>query len=91
MPTLLTTFVKWVLLGRHNGDSDFVEASLADGILRSTTQFVSQNMKSSRQTKYHLEKGKYMVSSIETPLNIAFGLYIYHTTRSKKLINFLSH
>ena len=59
MPTLLTTFMKSVLLESHTDDSDFLEALLADGILKSTTQFVSQNMKSSRQTKYQLEKGKY--------------------------------
>ena len=31
-----------------------------------------------------------MNSKIETPLNIGIGLYAFHTTRSKKLINFLS-
>ena len=31
-----------------------------------------------------------MVSSIGTPLNIGLGLYVYHTTRSKELINFFS-
>ena len=52
MPTQLTTFMKWVLLGPYIGGSDFAEDSLADGILKSTTH----NMKPSRQTKYHLEK-----------------------------------
>ena len=50
MPTLLTIFLKLVLLGPHTGDSDFAEASLVDGIIKSTAQFVSRNMKSSRQT-----------------------------------------
>ena len=31
-----------------------------------------------------------MNSKIETPLNIGIGLCAFHTTRSKKLINFLS-
>ena len=31
-----------------------------------------------------------MYSKIETPLNIRLGLHVYHITRSKELINFLS-
>lgn len=34
LPPLLTTFMKWVLLEPHTGNSDFAEASLADGILK---------------------------------------------------------
>ena len=30
-----------------------------------------------------------MRSALETPLIVAVGLYIYHATRSKKLVNFL--
>ena len=31
-----------------------------------------------------------LYSKIETPLNVGLGLYVYHITRSKKLINVLS-
>ena len=34
LPPLLTTFMKWVLLGPYTGNSDSAEASLADGILK---------------------------------------------------------
>ena len=75
-----------MLLGPYTDDSDFAEASLANRIPNSTTQFVSENIKSSRHTKYHLEKDKCIASLTETPLNFDLGLYIYHT----KLINLLS-
>ena len=31
-----------------------------------------------------------MRAALETPLNVGVGLYIYHATRSKKHVNFLS-
>ena len=37
-----------------------------------------------------MRKGQPMRAALETPLNVGVGLYIYHATHSKKLVNFLS-
>ena len=91
-PTLLSTFLKWVLLGPHTENSNKSQRSPAiEKLMHTTAQFVSQNIKTSRQTNYRLERTTTNIySKIETPLNVGLGLYIYHVTRSKKLINFLS-
>ena len=66
MPTLLTTFMEYVLLRTHTGDSHFAEASLADGILiYYAVRFIEYEVIKAKQ--YHLEKGKYMLSSIKIP------------------------
>ena len=62
-----------------------------ESIIEVTTEVVSQNIKSNLQTQYHQQKPEsFLYNKIETPLNIGFGLYIYHVSRSKKLVNFLS-
>ena len=48
-------------------------------------------MKSNRQTQYHQQNPEsFVYNKIETPLNIGLGLYMYHVSRIKKLVNFLS-
>lgn len=91
-PTLLSTFLKWVLLGPHTEVSNEIERGPdIEKLMQTTSQFVSQNIKTSRQMNYHLERtNTNTYSKIETPLNVGVGLYTYHVTRSKKLINFLS-
>ena len=92
-PNLLLTCLKWILLGPHKQDSTDLAKRTADieVLTKTTSQFKSQNIKTTRQTNYHLQTiGSTMTSKIETPLNIGIGLYAFHTTRSKKLINFLS-
>ena len=91
-PRLLSTFLKWVLLGPHTENSNKIDRSPAvEKLMLTSAQFVSQNIKTSRQTNYGLERTTTnLYSKIETPLNVGIGLYIYHVTRSKKLINFLS-
>ena len=89
MLALLSTFMKWVLLGPHTMNSEDGETYQVNNIIKTTSQFVSQNIKTATQTNYHLQKGQPMRSALETPLIVAVGLYIYHATRSKKLVNFL--
>ena len=90
MPALLSTFMKWVLLGPHRMNSEDSETYQINNIKKATSQFVSQNIKTARQTNYHLQKGQPMREALKTPLNVGIGLYIYHATLSKKLVNFLS-
>ena len=60
-------------------------------IIGVTTEVVVQNLKSNRQTQYHHHNPESsLYSKVETPLNIGLGLYMYHVSRSKKLVNFIS-
>ena len=90
MPALLSTFMKWVLLDLHKMTSEDGETYQVNIIIKATSQFVSQCIKTVRQTNYHLQKGQPMRAALETPLNVGVVLYIYHATRSKNLANFLS-
>ena len=53
-PHLLSTFLKWVLIGPHNTDTDGTQQ--LENIIEVTTEVVSQNVKSNRQTQYHIQK-----------------------------------
>ena len=92
MSPLLLTFMKWLLLGLPTDFNINANRTLAvQNLIKTTTQFVSQNIETSRQSQYHIDTSrKTLYSKIETPLNVGLGLYVYHITRSKKLINFLS-
>ena len=89
MPAFLSTFMKWVLLGPHTMNSEDGETYHVNNI-KATSQFVSQNIKTVRQTNYHWQKGQPGRAALETPLNVRVGLYIHHATCIKKLVNFLS-
>ena len=88
---LSLTFVKWILLGSTTDfDINANRTLVVKNLIKTTTQFVSQNIKTSRHSHYHIEtSSNTLYSKTETPLNVGLGLYIYHI-RSKKLINFLS-
>ena len=84
--------MKWILLGPT---TDFnINASRAlvvEHRIKATTQFVSQNIKTSRESQYYIEtSSKTLYSKIEIPLNVELGSYVYQITRSKKFINFLT-
>lgn len=54
------------------------------------TQFVVQFFKTPKQTDYQSNnKGASTYSTIETPLNVGVDFFVYHYTRSKKLVKFL--
>ena len=72
-PALLSIFLKWVLFGpcvlAENNDTKKIE-----NLLNVTAQFISQNVKTNRQTNYYLQQNsKTIASKIETPLNIGSG------------------
>ena len=50
-------------------------------------QLVSQNVKTNRQVNYDQDKS---YNKTETPLSIGTSLFLYHNTRSKKLVDFIS-
>ena len=60
MPSLLSTFMKWVLLGPHTINSEDGETYQVNNIIKATSQFVSQNIKTVRQTNNHLQKSQPM-------------------------------
>ena len=75
--------------GSHNSNDG--RTKQIESIIEVTTEVVSQNMKSNRQTQYHQQNPEsFLYNKIETPLNIGLGLYMYHVSRRKKLVNFLS-
>ena len=84
--------MKWLLLGpRTNENLSDDRTPEIEKLLKTSTQFISQNVKTYHQSRNHLEKGsKGIYSKIETPLNVGVGLHFYNLTRSKKLVNFLS-
>ena len=86
---MLFTFLKWVLIDPHNSDDG--RTKQIESITEVTTKVVSQNMRSNRQTQYHQQNTEsFLYNKIETPSNIGLGLYMYHVSRSKKLVNFFS-
>ena len=89
---LLLTFMKCILPGPTTDFDINDNRTLAvQNLIKTTTQFVSQNIKTLRQSQYHIETTSMtLYLKIENPLNVGLGLYVYHITRSKKLINFLS-
>ena len=88
-PKLLTSFLKWVIAGPHTLDNDGGDRHKhMQEFVGKVTQLVSQNMKTDRQIDYKQENRSY--NKIETPLSIGISMFIYHNTRSKKLINFIS-
>ena len=50
-PHLLFTFLRWALIGPHNSDDG--RTKQIESVIEVTTEVVSQNMKSNRQTQYH--------------------------------------
>ena len=54
------------------------------------TRLVVQFVKTPKTNYQSKNKGASTYSTIETPLNNGVGLYVYHSTRSNKLVKFLS-
>ena len=86
-PALLSIFLKGFLFGPcvspENDDTKEIQS-----LLNITVQFILQNVKTTRQTNYHLQQNsKTIASKIETPLDIGFGTAFYHARR-RKLVNF---
>ena len=82
-PHLLFTFLRWVLIGPHNSNDR--RTKQIESIIEVSTEVVSQNMKSNRQTQYHQQNQEsFLYNKIETLLDIGPSLYMYHVSRSKK-------
>ena len=56
-------------------------------ITKLVVQFVETPKQTNRQSN---NKGASTYNTIETPLYVGVGLYVYHSARSKKLVKFLS-
>ena len=54
-------------------------------------QLIVQFVKTSTQTNYQsIDEGASTYNTTETPLNVGVGLYVYQSTRSKKVVKLLS-
>ena len=88
---MLSTFLSWVLIGTKNWNSDGTNICKVESKMAVITQLIRQSIKTSWQASYestHACCNTYQ--RIETPLSVGVGLYLYHATRSKKLIKFFS-
>ena len=91
IPILLQTFLKWVLIGPHERNKPNHCTPKIESLMTVITQLVVQSVKTPKQANYQLNnENSKTYNNIETPLNVGLGLYIYHSTRSKKLVKFLS-
>lgn len=89
-PTMLLVLLKWILFGPYSTE-DYENTQEMNNLLKISSQFIAQNIKTKRQTNYHLiQRSQTLSSVIEIPLNVGSGIAFYHATRSKKLVNFLS-
>ena len=88
---LLQTFLKWVLVGPHKRNRPNHCTAQIESLMTVITQLVVQSVKTPKQANYQLSnENSKTYNTIETPLNVGLGLYVYHSTRSKKLVKFLS-
>ena len=86
-PQLVTTFLRWVLIGPHSSDKG--RTKQLETVIEVAIKVIVQNIKLNRQTQYHQQRTESLLYfKIEKPLNIGLGLYFYYVLRSKKLINF---
>ena len=87
-PKLLTDYLKWVIIGPHTlGNNGEDRPKNMVDLVRKVTQIIAQNVTMDRQINYKQQNRSY--NKIETPLS-RISMSIYHNTRSKKLINFIS-
>ena len=79
--------LKWVLIGPLTEIQKSARREKLDILVGKVMQLVSQNVKTNRQVNYDQDKS---YNKIETPLSIGTSLFLYHNTRSKKLVDFIS-
>ena len=78
-----------ILLGPYDRYGQRKRMSKIDTLTSIITELVVQFFKTPKQTNYKSNnKGASTYNTIETPLNVGVGLYVYHSSRSKKLIKF---
>ena len=79
------------MLGPYDRYEQRKRMSKIDTLTSILTQLVVQFVKISKQTNYQANnEGASTHNTTETPLNFGLGPYLYHSTRSKKLVKFLS-
>ena len=65
--------------------------SKIDTLTSIITQLIVQNVRIPKQNNYQANnEGASTYNTTEIPSNVGVGLYLYHSTRSKKLVKFLS-
>ena len=89
-PQLLSTFLKWVLIESKKRNSEGTNTCKDESDM-DVIILIMQSVKTPRQASYESTNANCNTyQRTETLLIVDVGLYWYHATRSKKLINFFS-
>ena len=90
-PQLLSAFLKRVLIGKKNRNSERTNTCNVESEKAVITQLIMQSVKTPRQASYESTNANCNTyQRIGTPLSVGVGLYLYHATKSKRLIKFFS-
>ena len=90
-PYELELLIKWIIQG-HKTVKTGVRAQNISRTSSHIAQQIVQAHKSSRQVSYQPKSASATFrSSTETPLTVGMSLYTYHHTRSKKMVDLVSH
>ena len=82
-PELLTTFLRWVLLGPNLSVEGEKRTQKIENTVSVATQVLMQSFKTKCQSSY---SGHSFHNTVETPLNVGIGLPLHHKTRSKGIV-----
>ena len=92
VPELLSTFVKWIIVGPHMSLGNSVRVEMIENAVSIVTELIMQSFKTNRQVTNRQvtydsipASGRGFYSTIETPLTVGLGLKLHHETRSKRL------
>ena len=88
-PTLLTTFLRWVMIGTKTD----INSKRSESSMKVTTvvsQVIMKNFKSNRQVSYQPKNNADFRNRREIPLSIGTSLTVHKKTRSKGLVKVLS-
>ena len=93
-PPMLHTLLKWILLGTSNHVENETRRKGNDRSISVACQYIIQSTKTSRQVNYkpqeNVTRNREISCTVERPLNVGTGIYIYQKTRCRELIDILS-
>ena len=80
-----------MLVGPYDRYDQRKRMSKIDRLTSIIRQLEVQFFKTRKQTNYESNnKGASTYNTIKTPLNVGVGLHVYHSTKSNKIVKFLS-
>ena len=94
IPQSLKSILHWVITGpKHEVDRAGRKKDEIDRSVNMVAEIIMNLIKTDRQVNYQSRKGDdgQYCNVNETPFTVGLGLHVHKTTRSKKLVNFLSN